>query len=92
MPSFNCASIKLKESAKKCYKDLFWFFASQGLVYTITKSNGGHFSLTNSNTKTHPSFISLTIYSVQFTQSKTGSVSHDPFTFSYSCNCTVNHA
>ena len=63
----------------------------QSLAYTITKFNGGHFFLTNSNTKTHSSFISLTTYSVQFIQFDNGSVTHDPGTFCYSCNFSVNH-
>ena len=91
MPSFNRASIKLKGSAKECYKVLFCIFPSQVLVYTLTKFNESHFSLTNSNTKTHSSFTSLTIYSVQLIQSETGSVTQDPFTFSYSCDCSANH-
>lgn len=59
---------------------------TQGLVYNIIKLNGGHVFHKNSNTKTHPSFISLTIYySVRFTQFEIGLLTHDSCTFSYSC-------
>ena len=83
MPSFNRTCIKLKGRAKERYQA--FFCTSQGLVYTITIFNGGQLFLTNS--KTHSSFLSLTIYSeqfTQFTQFEIGSVTHNPWAFPYS--------
>ena len=80
-----------KKVQRNVTKFVFFSFASEGLVYTIINFDGSHFFLTNSNTKTHSSFVLLIIYSVQFTQFEIGSVTHDPCTFSSSRDCSVNH-